>query len=73
MLGYLLLVLLTLLFLSRRAVKGTIAIIVLGDIGRSPRIMYHAHSFSSISFSTFIIGYSGMSREQGKDTQLTLE
>src|SRR5271170_2954560 len=51
--------LLVVLLRSKRPVKRTIAIIVLGDIGRSPRVMYHAQSFSNISFSTFIIGYSG--------------
>ncbi|KIM32767.1 glycosyltransferase family 33 protein [Serendipita vermifera MAFF 305830] len=37
----------------------SVAILVLGDIGRSPRMMYHAQSFASFNFQTFIIGYRG--------------
>lgn len=37
----------------------SVAILVLGDIGRSPRMMYHAESFASIDFQTYIIGYAG--------------
>ncbi|KAF8887747.1 mannosyltransferase [Infundibulicybe gibba] len=37
----------------------SVAILVLGDIGRSPRMMYHAESFSNIDFETHIIGYGG--------------
>jgi beta-1,4-mannosyltransferase len=37
----------------------TVAIIVLGDIGRSPRMMYHAESFASHGFNTYIIAYKG--------------
>lgn len=37
----------------------SVAILVLGDIGRSPRMMYHAQSFANINFQTFIIGYRG--------------
>ena len=39
----------------------TVAIIVLGDIGRSPRMMYHAESFASHDFKTYIIAYKGTS------------
>ncbi|KAH9486709.1 UDP-glycosyltransferase TURAN [Psilocybe cubensis] len=35
------------------------AILVLGDIGRSPRMMYHAQSFAENDFTTDIIGYGG--------------
>ncbi|KAA1468426.1 mannosyltransferase [Dentipellis sp. KUC8613] len=37
----------------------SVAILVLGDIGRSPRMMYHAESFAKIGFETFLIGYKG--------------
>ncbi len=39
----------------------TVAIVVLGDIGRSPRMMYHAESFASHDFKTYIIAYKGTS------------
>ncbi|KAF8446375.1 glycosyltransferase family 33 protein [Boletus edulis BED1] len=37
----------------------SIAIIVLGDVGRSPRMMYHAESFAKLGFDTYLIGYRG--------------
>ncbi|KAL0576384.1 mannosyltransferase [Marasmius crinis-equi] len=37
----------------------SVAILVLGDIGRSPRMMYHAESFAELGFMTFLIGYGG--------------
>lgn len=37
----------------------SVAILVLGDIGRSPRMMYHAQSFAQNDFQTDLIGYSG--------------
>ncbi|THH21018.1 hypothetical protein EW146_g487 [Bondarzewia mesenterica] len=37
----------------------SVAILVLGDIGRSPRMMYHAESFAKIEFETYLIGYKG--------------
>jgi beta-1,4-mannosyltransferase len=39
----------------------SVAILVLGDIGRSPRMMYHAESFAKLHFETFLIGYEGPS------------
>ena len=39
----------------------SVAILVLGDIGRSPRMMYHAESFAKLHFETFLIGYEGLS------------
>ncbi|KAG8882791.1 mannosyltransferase [Tulasnella sp. 331] len=36
-----------------------VAILVLGDIGRSPRTMYHAESFAKAGWNTFIVGYKG--------------
>jgi beta-1,4-mannosyltransferase len=37
-----------------------VAVLVLGDIGRSPRMMYHAQSFADNDFQTHIIGYGGL-------------
>ncbi|EIN13371.1 hypothetical protein PUNSTDRAFT_78889 [Punctularia strigosozonata HHB-11173 SS5] len=39
--------------------RRTVAILVLGDIGRSPRMMYHAESFATSGFWTYLIGYKG--------------
>ena len=38
----------------------SVAILVLGDIGRSPRMMYHAQSFAELGFMTDLIGYGGV-------------
>ena len=45
----------------QRPVLGSVVILVLGDIGRSPRIMYHAESFAKNHYHTFLIGYGGAS------------
>ncbi|KAG1889273.1 glycosyltransferase family 33 protein [Suillus subluteus] len=37
----------------------SVAILVLGDVGRSPRMMYHAESFAKLEFDTYLIGYKG--------------
>lgn len=37
----------------------SVAILVLGDIGRSPRIQYHASSLSKLGYKVQIIGYKG--------------
>ncbi|KAF7320135.1 Chitobiosyldiphosphodolichol beta-mannosyltransferase [Mycena kentingensis (nom. inval.)] len=37
----------------------SVAIVVLGDIGRSPRMMYHAQSFAEHDFYTTIVSYGG--------------
>lgn len=38
--------------------KGkNVAVVVLGDIGRSPRMQYHAESLSNCDFNVDIIGY----------------
>ncbi|KAL0945541.1 hypothetical protein HGRIS_014703 [Hohenbuehelia grisea] len=39
--------------------QRSVAILVLGDIGRSPRMMYHAESFAQVQFETYLIGYGG--------------
>jgi len=43
----------------RRPRLRSVAILVLGDIGRSPRMMYHAESFAKLGFRTYLIGYKG--------------
>ena len=59
------LVLLTVYYISRtygkrdRASLRYAAVMVLGDIGRSPRMMYHAESFARNGFQTYIIGNRG--------------
>ncbi|KAI1785401.1 mannosyltransferase [Ganoderma leucocontextum] len=37
----------------------SVGILVLGDIGRSPRMMYHAESFAKNNFLTYLVGYGG--------------
>ena len=38
----------------------TVALVVLGDIGRSPRMMYHAKSFARHGWTTYILAYKGV-------------
>lgn len=59
--------LLAIAFLTWRAFRPrnhhslrSVAILVLGDIGRSPRMMYHAQSFAENGFVTHLIGYGGV-------------
>lgn len=42
-----------------RSSTPTVCIVVLGDIGRSPRMRYHAESFAKEGFLVTIIGYEG--------------
>ncbi|KAI0369957.1 mannosyltransferase [Pilatotrama ljubarskyi] len=42
-----------------RPALRSVAILVLGDIGRSPRMMYHAESFATNKFQTYLVGYGG--------------
>lgn len=44
---------------KRKLYRHSVAVLVLGDIGRSPRMMYHSQSFAQREFETFIIGYRG--------------
>lgn len=37
----------------------TVTIVVLGDIGRSPRMQYHAQSFLREGFHVNLVGYGG--------------
>ena len=39
--------------------KKNICIVVLGDVGRSPRMQYHALSFVKTGFNADIVGYGG--------------
>lgn len=55
--------LLTGLYLVRRVSrrphrKGVVLILVLGDIGRSPRMMYHASSFARHEWDAILLGYT---------------
>jgi beta-1,4-mannosyltransferase len=43
----------------RRPLRRSVAILVLGDVGRSPRMMYHAESFATLPFKTYMIGNKG--------------
>uniref|UniRef100_X1Z4C9 Chitobiosyldiphosphodolichol beta-mannosyltransferase n=1 Tax=Capitella teleta TaxID=283909 RepID=X1Z4C9_CAPTE len=47
--------------LFRRFLKGEkrVSVVVVGDIGRSPRMQYHSLSFSKSGYSVDLIGYSG--------------
>ena len=47
-------------YLKKPARMRSVVIFVLGDVGRSPRMMYHAESFASNGFDTYIVGYCGM-------------
>lgn len=37
----------------------TATVLVLGDIGRSPRMMYHAESLARSGWDTYMVGYGG--------------
>ena len=42
--------------------KKRVAVVVLGEVGRSPRMQYHAISFANTAnMSVDLIGYSGKS------------
>lgn len=40
--------------------KKSVCIVVLGDIGRSPRMQYHATSFAAEGFNVDLVGYGGL-------------
>ena len=44
---------------TQKPALRSVAIVVLGDVGRSPRMMYHAESFARSGFETSLIGYEG--------------
>ena len=47
--------------LSWRAVRNRsgVCVVVLGDVGRSPRMQYHALSLADGGFSVDVVGYGG--------------
>jgi len=51
----------------------SVAILVLGDVGRSPRMMYHAESFAKLGFDTYLIGYKGESYSHRIVVRLTFD
>jgi beta-1,4-mannosyltransferase len=46
-------------YLNKPTLKRSVVVFVLGDVGRSPRMMYHAESFANNGFETYIVGYRG--------------
>ncbi|XP_058797980.1 chitobiosyldiphosphodolichol beta-mannosyltransferase [Phymastichus coffea] len=44
---------------KRRQRTESVCIIVLGDVGRSPRMQYHAASFAKEQYAVEIVGYKG--------------
>lgn len=62
-----LMILMPLWFIASKCLKKptrlrSVVVFVLGDVGRSPRMMYHAESFANNGFETYIVGYRGMCR-----------
>lgn len=51
-----------------------VCVLVLGDIGRSPRMQYHAISFAREGFTVDVIGYSGSPpiREISEDARVRI-
>lgn len=49
------------LWINCRKKSKNVCIIVLGDLGRSPRMQYHALSFAKEGFNVDFIGYPGSS------------
>lgn len=44
---------------SKHTKGATVQIVVLGDIGRSPRMQYHALSIAKHGGNVFLVGYRG--------------
>lgn len=44
---------------TRRSSGKSIAVVVLGDLGRSPRMLYHAESLAARDWSVSLVGYEG--------------
>ena len=44
---------------ERRSSGKDIAVVVLGDLGRSPRMLYHAESLAARDWTVSLIGYEG--------------
>ncbi|KZC11598.1 PREDICTED: chitobiosyldiphosphodolichol beta-mannosyltransferase [Dufourea novaeangliae] len=47
------------LYLKKYTVHKNVCVVVLGDLGRSPRMQYHVMSFAREGFTVDFIGYSG--------------
>lgn len=39
--------------------KKSVCVVVVGDVGRSPRMQYHALSLAKEGFDVDVVGYSG--------------
>ena len=48
-------------YLNKFKSGNNVCVLVLGDIGRSPRMQYHAISFAREGFTVDVIGYPGSS------------
>ncbi|TPX65593.1 chitobiosyldiphosphodolichol beta-mannosyltransferase [Spizellomyces sp. 'palustris'] len=60
--AHILVILLALLWIRLRAApgkKGRVVVLVLGDIGRSPRMQYHCLSIAKHGFEVHLVGYKG--------------
>lgn len=44
---------------GNRSIPKNVCVVVLGDIGRSPRIQYHAYSLAKEGYNVDIVGYAG--------------
>ncbi|GAA6057297.1 hypothetical protein JCM3770_001705 [Rhodotorula araucariae] len=44
---------------SPQPAPRSVALVVLGDIGRSPRMLYHAQSFAQNGFTTYVLAHRG--------------
>ena len=60
-------------FLLRRraADPRSVCVLVLGDIGRSPRMMYHAHSLIEHGYIVYLVGYAGATRASAETDDAT--
>lgn len=52
--------------------KPRICILVLGDIGRSPRMQYHALSCTKAGYYVDLVGFGGMRYDIGHSKQSTI-
>lgn len=48
-----------------------VIVVVLGDVGRSPRMQYHALSLAKWGFSVTLLGYCSECRGSGKEAALS--
>jgi len=59
-------------YLKKFKSGNNVCVLVLGDIGRSPRMQYHAISFAREGFTVDIVGYPGSPpmREIGENARV---